>query len=139
MPFNVKDFYELAQWLVDQRKDESSLRTAISRIYYAAHLIALQKLIQKGWTPTGRGKDHDGVIRELRSRRFRNQGDQLKSLLELREHADYHVDTAQTIRNQYCEFCKKVRDSQDEQNVNIRHWEEALSIGNRCMPHLEKL
>ena len=141
MTFNPKDFYELAQWLVDQRKDESSFRTAISRVYYAAHLIALEKLVQKSWTPKGRGEDHDGVIRELRNRRFRQLGDHLKRLLELREHADYHLEASLTVRNQYCSFCRQIRDSNTPttQIVSRNHWDEVASVSGRCVPLLEKL
>ncbi len=141
MTFNPINFYELAQWLVDQRIDESSLRTAISRVYYAAHLIALEKLVQKNWTPKGRGEDHGGVIRELRTRKFRQLGDRLKRLLELREHADYHLEASLTVRNLYCSFCRQIRDSNNQtaQIVSRNHWDEVSYLGNKCVPLLEKL
>jgi len=141
LTFNPTDFYELARWIVDQRDDESSLRTAISRVYYAAHLIALEKLVQMSWTPKGGGEDHSGVIRELRTRKFRQLGDRLKLLLELREHADYHLEATETVRNQYCSFCKKIRDSNNPttQIVNKIHWAEVASVSGKCIPLLEKL
>lgn len=61
MPFDAKGFYDLALWLVQQRTDEASLRTAISRVYYAAHLLAVQRLIQKGWEAKGTGDDYGRV------------------------------------------------------------------------------
>ena len=142
MTFNPIDFYDLAQWLVDQRDDASGLRTAISRVYYAAHLIARERLIQKNWwTPTGSGADHDGVIRELRNRRFRLQGDRLKRLLELREHADYHLEASLTVRNNNCSFCRKIRDSNNPtaQTVNRNHWDEVSNVSSNCVPLLEKI
>jgi len=141
LTFNPKNFYELAQWLVDQRKDESSLRTAISRVYYAAHLIALEKLVQKNWTPKGKGEDHGGVIHELRIRKFRQLGDRLNHLRDLREHADYHLEASLTVRNQYCSFCRKIRDSSNQtaQIVSSNHWDEVSFIGNKCVSLLEKI
>lgn len=141
MAFDPKDFYTLAHWLIEQKTDESSLRTAISRVYYAAHLIARERLVQKSWTPKGSGADHDGVIRELRNRRFRQQGDHLKRLLELREHADYHLEASLTVRNQGCSFCRQIRNSTvpDAETVGMNHWSEVDSVSKRCLPLLEKL
>lgn len=62
MPFLAKDFYDLALWLVQQRTDEVSLRTAISRVYYAGHLLAVQRLMQKGWEPRGGGEDQGSTV-----------------------------------------------------------------------------
>lgn len=140
LAFNPKDFYELAYWLVNQRQDESTLRTAISRVYYSAHLIALERLVRKNWTPKGTGDDHRGVIRELRTRRFRLHGDYLYRLLELREHADYHLEASETTRNKDCSVCKEIRQSTSPaENANTRHWEEVVSISQRCLPLLEKI
>jgi len=111
--FDPKDFYKIAQWLVDQNKDEASLRTAISRVYYAAHHIAATRLIQKGsWEPQGFASDHGGVIKALKQGRLRLRGDELEALRILREHADYHLDASITIGNQEkCSHCLKIRRS----------------------------
>lgn len=142
MAFDPKNFYELAQWLVNQGRDESGLRTAISRVYYSAHHIALERLTQKNWiTPTGTGADHDSVIRELRNRRTRQLGDNLRRLLELREHADYHLDVALSERNSKCFLCKRIRDSAtpNADPVNKTHWDEVAAVSGRCIPLLEKI
>jgi uncharacterized protein (UPF0332 family) len=108
VPFAPNDFHTLAIWLSQQRpNDEASLRTAVSRVYYAGHLLAVQRLMQKGWKPKGTGADHRGVIRELRARRTRNLGDRLEQLLILREHADYHLEVTDTVRNRDCKYCKQ--------------------------------
>lgn len=141
MPFAPKDFHTLALWLSQQRTDETSLRTAISRVYYAAHLLAVERLVQRGWEPTGTGADHGGVIRELRSRRTRNLGDRLEQLLELREHADYHLEATDTVRNQYCKYCKQIRESSSPTQpvVNSKHWAEVQEISQNLLPLLERL
>src|SRR5713226_6790753 len=95
MIFDPDEFQRLAEWLAVQRGDEAGLRTAISRLYYAAHLTATRRASLKGWfIPTGRGGDHGGVIRALANRGWRDRAGQLRRLLELREHADYHLDSA---------------------------------------------
>ncbi len=140
MSFAAKDFYDLALWLMSQRAVESSRRTAISRIYYAAHLTARDKLSQKRWlVPTGRGDDHTLVIRGLRTRRFRNRADELRYLKDLREHSDYHVTAALNIVNENCQICEKVRLLPGSDVVSAEHWREALEVGLRLFPLLEKL
>jgi hypothetical protein len=140
MSFVPKDFHDLALWLASQRADESSRRTAISRIYYAVHLTARERLLERGWlTPTGKGDDHARVIRELRTRRFRDRGDQLRYLRELREHSDYHVSAVHGVLNENCELCDKVRKSAGVEVVNQEHCREALEVGRRLLAFLERL
>jgi hypothetical protein len=55
VPFTPEAFYDLAKWLCGEtdapvirmgvRADEVALRTAISRTYYAAHLLARESLV----------------------------------------------------------------------------------------------
>lgn len=141
MPFDAKDFYALAVWLVQNRTSEASLRTAISRAYYTGHLLAVQKLKEKGWEPTGKGDDHGRVIHELGSRRFRNLAEELRRLRALREHADYHLEASDSVFSKDCEFCKKIREavSPSDPVVNQRHWKEAKEVGEHLFPLLEKL
>lgn len=140
-PFPPRELHDLALWLVDQRKDEASLRTAISRVYYACHLLAKHSLMEKRkWTPSGRGDDHSGVIRELRRGKTTGLGNYLDSLRTLREHADYHVDpTIPGAEN--CTVCKKLLQSSSPppQYVNIEHWNDAQSVGQRCLSLIDKL
>ncbi len=140
MPFDPLKFYEFALWLVTVRTDEASLRSAISRLYYGGHLLAVQKLMQKGWQPTGRGDDHRGVIRELRNRRTRMLGDRLEALLELREHADYHREASLSVTNKGCTYCKMVRETPPaDPNVTAAHWQNAKEVGEHLFPLLSKL
>lgn len=142
MSFAPRDFYTLALWLSQNRTDEASLRTAISRAYYAGHLLAVQKLMERrGWQPSGTGDDHRGVIRELRRGRTRHLADRLTLLLEFREHADYHLDATDTIRNQDCPLCKKVRESSPPVAfvVNRTHWTEVQEVSHNLLSYLERL
>ena len=140
-PFPPREFHTLALWLVGQKTDEASLRTAISRLYYACHLLAKHSLIEKRkWTPSGRGDDHSGVIRELRRGKTTGLGNYLDSLRTLREHADYHVDAA-VPGAENCTVCKKMRESSSPppQFVNIEHWNNAKGISDRCLSLIDRL
>jgi len=140
MSFVSRDFYDLALWLTSQRADEPTRRTGISRIYYAAHLTARERLSQKGWLmPTGKGDDHGLVIRELRARRFKDRADELRYLRELRDHSDYHLSASRSALNESCELCEKVRESSSTEVVSAEHWREAFEIGRHLLPLLEKL
>lgn len=140
MSFDARDFSSLAFWLVENRADEASLRTAISRVYYAAHLLAVRKP-KNNWVPTGKGDDHGGVIRALNRGKTKNLAGWLEQLREAREHADYHLEAPDTVFNQGCRFCRTIRESSstDEQVVNRNHWEEVKMVGERLFPLLEKL
>ena len=142
MAFDPKNFYTLAQWLVGQKNDEPSLRTAISRVYYAAHHIAASRLVQKGsWAPRGFGDDHRSVINTLKRGKLTQRGAELEALLTLREHADYHLDASITIGNQnWCPHCKKIRSSSSPSDVvTNEHWKEVATIAGKCIPLLEKI
>jgi hypothetical protein len=143
VPFDAAEFNNLALWLVEQRTDESSLRTAISRVYYAGHLLAVQALKRKrGWEPKGTGDDHGRVIRELRAGTTRGLSDRLDQLRMLREHADYHLEASESVSNRGCSFCKRIRESSKsagDQNVTLDHWQNAKEVGNTCFSLLGKL
>ena len=107
-PFPPRDFYDFSLWLVGQRQDEASLRTAINRLYYACHLWAKVSLVRKGnWSPTGYGPDHSRVIRALKPGRTNMLSQYLDTLRYLREHADYHID-ATAVGTEDCIHCKKI-------------------------------
>lgn len=141
MSFDARNFYDLALWLIEQKTDESYLRTAISRTYFAGHLRAVQKLTKRGWNPKGKGEDHGGVIRELKRGRTTQLSNYLNHLRMLREHADYHLDSFGPGGEQDCQFCRKVRESSalTDQNVTLSHWQDAKEVGERCFPLIEKL
>ena len=140
MPFAAKDFHTLAIWLIQQNTNEASLRTAISRVYYASHLLAVERLVLKGWNPTGSGQDHTGVIRRLNQGRTRHLANKLRKLYELRQHADYHIEATDTVRNQNCQFCAQIRRALPaEEVVNGSHWEEVQAISQDLLHFLEQL
>ena len=139
--FLPREFHTLALWLVEQRTDEASLRAAISRVYYACHLLAKHSLMEKRkWMPSGRGDDHSGVIRELRRGKTTGLGNYLDSLRTLREHADYHVDPTNPGAEN-CNICNKLRDaiSPPPQYVTIEHWDNAKGVSERCLSLIDKL
>lgn len=92
--FDPRDFLDLAEALV-ARSDatEADLRTAISRAYYALHLRARQRLIERGrMQSTGTGLDHQIVIESLRAGGG-SQGDQGDAVRTERNIADYDIET----------------------------------------------
>lgn len=83
--FDPAEFLRVAFALATEDADEAELRTAVGRAYYALFLIARDKL---GVVTTE--KVHGEVIRVL-TRRQRRLGDQLFSLFNLRQAADYEL------------------------------------------------
>jgi uncharacterized protein (UPF0332 family) len=63
----------------------------MGRIYYAAFLVALQKLQQKGITIQDDEKIHQAVIQTYVDKGLSNIGDILDKLREKRVDADYHM------------------------------------------------
>lgn len=140
MPFNPRDFYDLAVWLVGTKIDESALRTATGRAYFAVHLLALQKLKAKGWEPTGRGDDHSAVIRYLKRGTTTGLANRMNQLRMFREHADYHLDFSRTATPRDCELCEKAqRASFTAPTVTVDDWGNAKEISERCFPFIDKL
>lgn len=96
--FNPLDFALYAQRSALADQSESSLRTAIGRLYYAAFLIALFRLYPQGriprrrfeQQPTNRRSIHAVVIDDVKAHSF-TLGTQLDNLRELRVQADYHL------------------------------------------------
>ena len=97
MSFDWADFLTLADALVcdpdSPGPEEASLRTAISRAYYAAFRVALNFGRDKGeFTPTQTGQDHRLVRDHFRSssQRIRRKiGLDLGRLYDNRRNADY--------------------------------------------------
>lgn len=139
MPFDPQQFKILADWLVGERADEASFRTAISRVYYAAHLRAREGLIRRrpGVIPSGNfGSIHSAVIRELRRGPTNSISFNLDAWRKLREHADYHLDSAETILNEECRHCERARQSVSDP-VSNQDWQNACEISERLFPLLE--
>jgi hypothetical protein len=139
--FDPEDFHKLAVLLAQNQPSEAAIRTAISRAYYACHLLGRQRLMRLGWEPKGKGDDHGGVIRELKSRRTRPLGDQLDLLREHREHADYHMDASSSVLNPHCTFCQKIRESPPKSGpmINSSHWAEVEEVSGNLISLLKKL
>jgi len=81
-------------------------RTAINRWYFANHNLAVVQTAKalRGYQARGDGSDHAGVIRALRSSKFKSIAMLLEPLREARGHADYHLDAAnEGIPCRWCE------------------------------------
>jgi uncharacterized protein (UPF0332 family) len=91
--FNPRKFLEIGKSLLnDGRYDEDSkVRTAMGRIYYAAFLVAWKKLEHEGIAIRDRSKVHEEVIDAYMDRGFTNIGGKLDQLRERRVDADYHM------------------------------------------------
>ena len=141
MPFQPRDFYELAVWLTRSRRDESSFRTAIGRAYFASHHLAAQKLtLKRGWVPKGTGDDHGAVIRELNRGTTTRLAQYLQHLRLLREHSDYHLDFSPTSVLRDCNFCEKAQKvSSSGPTITEDNWLDAEGVSKRCLPLIEKL
>jgi len=103
--------------------------------------MAREKLAEKNWyVPSGFGEDHRKVIRTLKSRKFRLLGDYLETMMYLRQHADYHIDSVESDLNRKCQYCKTVRSrASSEDVVSLANWTEAAEIGEHFFPLIEKL
>lgn len=105
MTFDASDFLDLAERIVLQETTEAAFRTAISRSYYACHLLGRESTRLKGWfAPRHSGEDHRALLRVLRA--HVSWSSQMDLLLKLREHADYHVDARPTTPGSpICQHC----------------------------------
>lgn len=76
---------------------ESRARTAIGRAYYAAFLIAYQKLREKGVRIPESSEIHRAVIQTFMEKGLSTIGNPLDQLREKRVDADYHMDSNITV------------------------------------------
>jgi hypothetical protein len=125
-------FYELACATAACSTEEAYLRSAISRIYFANHLLAIIKATQKfaGFEAQSKGEDHGHVIRAFRRGPTRRLSDLLQGLRDRRNHADYHIELA----NADCKFCRR-----RTVDVTTTDWENCLAEAKRCFAGLESL
>jgi hypothetical protein len=100
-----KDFLDLGVRLA-RCQSAAEIRTGVSRIYYANHLLAVGRASsQWGYEPRESGDDHRGVIRFMKFERggkFRSPAQRLVGLLEARIHADYHMSRSVDSICSYC-------------------------------------
>ena len=93
--FNPEEFRRIATSLVLGDSSEASFRTAINRLYYAVFLATREAL-----GISGSRTIHGRVYGELR-RYDRLAGERLQRLFELRLLADYVLDVADPLRNDW--------------------------------------
>jgi uncharacterized protein (UPF0332 family) len=88
MAFEPVQFYELASALYsEERDDEATRRTVVSRAYYSAFLAARERA---GLRSTG-GQVHEAVIRHFQERRDHRLANRLHDLRRQRNQADYDL------------------------------------------------
>ncbi len=133
--FNAQEFLQLGLKLVSYEPNEAGYRTAINRVYYACFLIGRESTYRKGWfTPKYDGTDHSALRRALQSAKL---GSKLRSLYELREHADYHIDPTQQSPNNRCSYCDGKTDT--TALVDEDTWVIAREIANDILPRLQSI
>jgi hypothetical protein len=127
----VTKFFELALATTQCSTEEAYLRSAISRVYFATHLLASAQARRKyqGFSVGGNADDHGAVIRVLRQGRARRLSDLLQDLREARNHADYHLD----IPLEDCRYCK------DGLTVELSDWERCRARAKTCFDGLSAL
>jgi len=91
--FNPRKFLDIGKGLLEDRgyDEDSRVRTAIGRFYYAAFLVAFQKLRSQGIPIQDDSKIHKEVIDAYMDRGLSSIGDLLDQLREMRVDADYHM------------------------------------------------
>lgn len=125
-------FYELALATAECSKGEAYLRSAISRMYFANHVLAVIKAAQKfaDFEARTTGEGHAHVIRAFRKGKTRNLSNLLESLRDRRNHADYHVELAQ----EDCKFCRR-----GTVEVTSMDWVQCRDEAKRCFEGLESV
>lgn len=125
-------FYELARATAECSSEEAYLRSAISRMYFANHLLAVIKAKEKmpELDVQSRGEDHGNVIRAFRKGKTRKLSDLLHSLRDRRNHADYHVEPS----SMECKFCRR-----GTAQVTAVDWDRCLEEAKRCFEGLESV
>ena len=114
-PLDPLAFLNLAQELASQGNDETKIRTAVGRAYYALFLVAREKTGVRG-----RRNVHQLVIDGVRGRTgYRPIGDQLDTLRRLRSVADYQLLPDKTADRDW-----------------MRNWSRVDEIVKRILPRL---
>ena len=134
--FNAQEFLQLGLRLVSYEPNEAGYRTAINRAYYACHLIGRESTARKGWFKPGyTGRDHYGLWEALKQHTL--WGNKLQVLYELREHADYHIDSKKQSPNNSCPYCNSKTDTTALVDENT--WVIARDIANDIFPRLQSI
>jgi hypothetical protein len=126
----VEEFFALAKATAACSPAEEYLRSAISRVYFANHLLAINRARKfAGFSTDGNADDPARVIRILKQGRARRFGELLGGLRERRNHADYHTETP----SEDCPHCR------DGVTVKTTDWEECLAEAEKCFDGLRRL
>ena len=134
--FNAQEFLQLGLRLVSYEPNEAGYRTAINRAYYACHLIGRESTARKGWfTPKYNVTDHSGLWRALKQ--HTSWWNKLRTLSELRDHADYHIDPTQQPPDNSCSYCNSKTDTTALVDENT--WVIARDIANDIFPRLQSI
>ena len=93
MGFDWADYLDLAGWLLDhpaEPRREASLRTAVSRAYYAAFCRARNYARdRRGFVPKDEWSDHGALRRHFAPLRLRWIASELDDLRQWRNECDY--------------------------------------------------
>jgi hypothetical protein len=94
MPFDWREFCELAHWLEGQAtaapNTEAALRTALSRTYYGAFCHTRNYARDfLGFEPRDEAEDHGRLRAYLKGKRRRGDADRLDRLRQWRNESDY--------------------------------------------------
>ena len=143
--FDPADLFSLAQSLLGSTDTEASHRTIIGRVYYSCHLtardqmygidgIGLTKSVKR---KLGTNGDHEAVIRAIPTvmrvtqSKAKRLADQLGQLREMRESADYLLDSGGTQMTSV--FAKH----------KVSSWldlaKAAMALGSNLLPELRRL
>ena len=131
MPLDPELFLGQARRLANEAENEADYRSAISRAYYACHLVALDALfgVDAGG---GRRPSHWAVIRSVaEDEGYEEDGGGLRRLKRMREVADYVTDSLHPeVRRVF------------ERN-QVVDWEglaaAALAVAGEIVPRLRRL
>lgn len=93
--FNPKKFLDLGKVLMNDPDydEDSKIRTAFGRFYYAAFLTALRRIVREGISVQDKNRIHQEVINAYMDNGFTSIGDMLDQLREMRVKADYEMET----------------------------------------------
>jgi hypothetical protein len=125
------EFLELAKKTAACAEAEAYLRSAISRAYFANHVLAVQKATKKfkDFAARGTGDDHERVIKKFATGPTTMIAHLLRSLRRRRNHADYHIDAE--ARDEECAFCRA-----GGVGVDANAWDECLAEADKCFAKL---
>ena len=118
MAFDPVQFWQLGQDLATPATDEAKVRTAVGRVYYAAFLVARDKV-----GVTGRRAVHQKTSSALKKGRgSRALGDKLNTLFRLRGVADYQLVPSDPAQRDWA-----------------ANWKYASALASEIIPKLQAL